>query len=465
MMYKGFGRNKNLLSVEPYLSDNPFRILGIGSDTNFLDVKILADGYFQKKRANLTNLPLPELLGLDTVVDLRDYVRKLATDQSQLLTFRLFWPQSKDLVQVLEPNDSQTSFPICWLRFLRSKEPEDLILALEVWHKQKSDDNYLSTLSRDWKNEPIGKEEMQKGFQNGCYTIVGKAIGLAKESLDLDDLDRAMLITETLLKSSLFHDESEWILSQVESFGDHLASKVKTINRTLESSDPRNLTIATPTEVEHLEKLVDILSQQHPACERLSEISNNWYYWAARKLYDRAIFTEPRQAIELLYQARMVGKDTEFAAKIEEKIAEFVSKIDAEIDAKMSERSDSMAKATPKPKEAKSTPIDVQAGWELGNLDIPRKKSIFGTGTQIYKRQRYHRNSSLSYAILYVTAFYFPVFPLARFVVQDIGTGKFIYFERTKWSVEMKAHAVIAVISGLTLVFYWGWVSSSLLRK
>lgn len=103
--------------------------------------------------------------------------------------------------------------------------------------------------------------------------------------------------------------------------------------------------------------------------------------------------------------------------------------------------------------------IDEWAGVARRNLALdgikeidsaPSMATVNGIGTKLYGRRNYDPQTKLYVATLYFTFFFFPIFPLACYVVKNAGGGKYQFFGK----VPLKGSSFIptAIIGGLILL-------------
>ena len=121
---------------EPYITDNPFRLVGAGAAITQQQLRRKSEAISRSATVGLrTATPLETEFGSADIEDLVASVRSLATASSRRTAYRIMWPLSDHAVpcilscqtlsvSALTPEEvTQLNFLSAWYGFLRDKSP------------------------------------------------------------------------------------------------------------------------------------------------------------------------------------------------------------------------------------------------------------------------------------------------------------------------------------------------------
>ncbi|KXK12973.1 MAG: hypothetical protein UZ18_ATM001002068 [Armatimonadetes bacterium OLB18] len=316
------------MTPDPLLSKNPFRLLGLPSETPLTELRRSSEKAEKRARAGIFDPPpLSEEFGTDDIGSIANATRALSTDPERLTLFRLFWPLqpwSQDLLDnggrissanAESPSGKQALFLEAWVRFVTNYDSTALREALAFWDEfyglETADQMLAELLSND---EQIAIDEaldaVYKAQRQAIKHLLQVAFEASATKWEAGSEGESLKIARVALESPLDDDEEEMALSPLIRIGDNLAKEVdQEVVEILESSEV--LHDALPTVALRLKKLSDALGERHPSVngwnesiERCSvaiqarlrvsgqEIASRWQGMSSREPHERPVASD-----------------------------------------------------------------------------------------------------------------------------------------------------------------------------
>jgi hypothetical protein len=244
-----------------YLTDNPYRLLGIGSSVPHRELRQKANAVVKAASAGLPpEVALEALLGADELGRCAEIVSSLAHDAKQRTLYRLFWPleytrldcpdgQLKDLEHLSPLCSNSDSFQATQLRFLRSwlefattSTPSALQLALGAFADLYMDtdcDTYLvRLLQSEGECEEWAYECLDRAQDEVIEHLLVSACRRAVEIWEAGSVDPAVLLLGAVRESRFEDDQIDRALQAVVDAGNREMHRIRDLGRAFQGWTP-----------------------------------------------------------------------------------------------------------------------------------------------------------------------------------------------------------------------------------
>jgi len=361
---------------EPLISENPFRLLRLASDTPYPSLRKHADAAIKGAQVGMARpVALIEVFGEGDFEELDSSVRSLATDPVRRTCYRLLWPLTPNtLVTLLDGNQSgfpaarvisegfddlvpgyalsQAKFLIAWYEFLATNEPGELQRALEHFNAFQGDeegDDLLTSLisGEDRLPDTDAYDHVLAAQSRVGKHLLARAAGIAADLALRDRLDRACSIVDVILGSPFDSDEQEASLGRVVDFGDRLSEDV--LARTREMTE---ITTGPPQEAEKLAALITAIGERHPAAKSWGDTLELCHSVLVSRWIDRAVDLandegKNYEALELLERCQTYSVAPEVSARLTKNLKTVRGNISAHLSTKVQTTIGGPAEPTP----------------------------------------------------------------------------------------------------------------------
>jgi hypothetical protein len=431
---------------EPYITDNPFRLVGAGAGITQQQLRRRSEAVSRSATVGLSTSPPLEIeFGSEDIEGLLASVRSLATSTVRRTAYRILWPLSDHAIpfilngqspadNALAPEEfAQLTFLTAWYAFLRDKTSHRASEALNSWIDLYNDtamDGRLKALIMEDDNldEADAYERLLEAQEQIARHLLRRTASVAAQEWEAGNTTSAIEIIGALLNSALDDSMQEEALDPLIEIGQGLVKRVEQLTSDLPpymlgaSTDP-------PRDLVQLERLWCALDNRHPMAGGWEDVVVHWYEVLGWKMREAAIKLNKQD-------------DDEGALAI---VADALSMVrDAELKARLLEDRTSLEQILAD-KERYKPYAEIE--------EISAAPSLFtynGIGTKLYGSAPFPSNQRLRYSILYFVFFFIPVFPLARYVVEPTSQDRWKFLGKTKWTQSMKVH--LAVTPTLILV-------------
>jgi len=427
---------------EPFVSDNPFRILCVCSGTDYASLRRKADSAARAASVGIVeDVPLAEVFGAPDLSEAASLVRSLDRDLERRCAFRLMWPLSDEGVRGLlgdrETADNlpleeqeQLIFIVAWQSFLIEPSPETVSNTLADWGtlaRSAELSARLQTLlisedslsESDAHNVVQSAQSMLEHFVR--ERICSEAVSLWESGEIACGID---ILKELLSGTASDEDTLDSSLSPIVELAHRLQARVEEVTGDIpdwHQGDPT----ATPDEVAHLQELGTLLDQRNPAARGWRKAANEWrmaLVWQMRAESLRLNHADRNaEALAVTLQALEMAIAPEQKAKLQEDAEEIGHIL----------KNEQVA--------------DAYKGIEpIGAA--PSMSTINGIGTKLYGNTPFPPDPRRHFAILYFTVAFIPVFPIKRYLVAPGGGNSWHFFGQTGWTKWMKIHLIASLI-------------------
>jgi hypothetical protein len=437
------------MSVQQHelLTDNPFRILSIGSSETFVSVRKKADAAAKAAKVGLLpELPMSELLGAFDLEQLPQLIRGSFIDAKQRTCYRIMWPLSQESIPILSrgtmascsllPSEelAQVRFLSSWHAYLDAGGPEDAAEAFERWEELYStyamDERLVGLLVAEDDLDPDSAYDVILQAQREvALTILRRVSTDAASSWDAGHSSIAAQLTKVVLNSPIEDDLEELAIEPVCDSANRLVERVEALIQELgewrigSSTEP-------PKEVTRLERISAALRGRLPSATDWDEAARRWTTALVWRMREEGLRLNQRddneRAINVIQDALTMANSPDQRAKLQNDIREL--------------------------KEILAQENREAAFADVERVNrIPSLRTINGFGLMLYGRKPFPADPTLYFTILYCTAVYIPVFPVARYLVRDAEGGGWHFIGKTKWTHGMKVYCAFSIILMLDL--------------
>lgn len=243
----------------PYLSDNVYRLTGLGSKSSLPQVRQAVKRIEAGLRVGITpEVPLSALLGEDEIKNLSTHLQQVSSDMLTYICHKLFWflewvPEGINIQSVDEviegvPEGSdlfahQSDFLYNFFCFLRDHDPEaleDSILSFDDWYNDESSDNYLvEMISKDLSiPTSTARELLYEAQHTVAKTVLEASVNIAVDYLEGGNFSVGREILSVVVNSPLEDDWEDAVLMKVSSYVNPIVSRIQATLRTYQSWKP-----------------------------------------------------------------------------------------------------------------------------------------------------------------------------------------------------------------------------------
>lgn len=435
---------------ERFLSDNPFRMLGTGSAEALSALRRKADGAAKAAKVGLVqNIPMSELLGASDLAELPQLIRGLVNDAKRKTCFRIMWPLSQEGIPFMSQGGTvrsgqfpgeelaQLLFLSSWLAYLEGGSPGEAADAFERWEElytnEAMDERLVGLLvEEDGLSRDSAYDIVLDAQRAVALTILNRVSSDAASAWDAGQTSKGAQLIEAVLNSPIDDDLEELALEPIADSAHRLKERVEGAIKGM-AEWRRGGATDPPKEVVQLERISGAMRGRLPAAKDWEETAHRWttaLVWRMRQESLRLNHGDDNAgALDVIRAALKLANTSEQKTKLRDDLSQ-LEKIVAEEKA-----------------EAAYAGIErISSAPSLGTLN--------GFGTKVYGREPFPPDRSLYFTVLYFTAVFIPVFPLARYLVKDGAGGGWHFLGRTSWTQGMKVHLAVSCFLILFFCIY-----------
>lgn len=453
---------------ERHITDNPFRILNIGSQTTQRELARLAASHAMSSRVGLVEpSPFDKEFGPYDIQDLVSHVRSISNAPKRRTFFRFFWPLSDTGANLLKDggNIAPGSLPKFevdhllflsdWFDFLASESVASAKDALASWTRLHADYTDSEAVV---KVAASIKEKNPNYNLNASYSILGIKLSTAiKDDDDLDYCDAFPIwdevspeIADYLVTRITQAADEKWndgmfvetlALMTMAVNSRNLRITPASLNRIVESGTRRmrqvesmrdsmsdlkiGSSLEAPEVVSELFRLSEVLGPHHPVARLWQDVVLDWNTNLAHKVRELALsLSDQRKYVEA---KKLIVKalSLEISWNVRERLEEDNASLEVLI--------------------ANDIYRDI-----LPIASAPSLHTFNGIGQMLYQTSRFPGDPTKHFAILFLTIAYIPIIPIERYLVTSSGRNSWAFHGKTPWTKWMKGH--LAGVIGLILI-------------
>jgi hypothetical protein len=437
------------MTRERLVSDNPFRLLSTPSESSYQVLRRKADAVAHAAKVGiLPEVPFADEFGAD-LEDLPSKVRSLATDPVSLCLYRMLWPLEEPMMTALVDCSSvsansvkratieQGKFLDPWYQFLLTESAPDLTAALDAGYRLSRSEGFIRFLSARLANEAgishkEAEEQVSRATEQLLDYLATRSCRTAARTWERGDSSRAARLAKVLLDSPLPASVKEPALGPLGACGDELQEQVVAMT---DAMTPWRCGASTnaPEEVVRLAELAELLKGVYPSATDWAATATSWrsaLCWSMAKESSRLVDENKKGvALEIILLALTISTDEEQKAilRLQRRALQEIMEDD-------------------KCAEAYSDIHPLNSA--------PKMYTLYGFGTKLYSDIPFPGDRRLKLANLYFMALYMPLLPIARYLVDDMGGGRWRFHGTAPWTSAMKAHLAVASVAIATFVTF-----------
>jgi hypothetical protein len=357
---------------EKYLTENPFRVLGVGSNLTQREVSRRASGMAQSAAVGLVaEPPFEEEFGPTDFTSLSASIRSMATDGVRRTVYRLLWPLGEASIAILKeggtlskkdlpPDEFQhVLFLASWYEFLQSGAAEEAAEAMKLWEEfawmsskrivdgGPNAEKVALLLKRYGPASPVsdpigsicdrlidalieddGLDLNQAANQVSLATDTVTGYVLNRVSLEAERLwtggrrQQAVTLVRTVLESGYGDDDIARGLTPIVATGDRMAHSIDELIQTLPDYEYGASPPTTPEAVKHLGELSEALSTHHPSAGLWADKVLDWNSAVVSKMRSTALTLNSEKqnakALSVIEMALRVARDPKWKSKLDD---------------------------------------------------------------------------------------------------------------------------------------------------
>lgn len=322
---------------EPYITDNPFRLVGAGAAMTQQQLRRKSEAASRSAIVGLSTSPSLETeFGSEDIEGLAASVRSLATATVRRTAYRILWPLSDHAIpcildgqspaeNALAPEEfAQLTFLTAWYGFLRDKSPQRAAEALNSWIDLYNDtamDSRLKALIMEDDNldEDDAYERLLEAQEQIARHLLRRTASVAAQEWEAGNTTSATGIVGALLNSALDDSMQEEALDPVIEIGQGQAQKVEQLTSDLPPYT-RGASTDPPRELVQLERLSCALANRHPMAGGWGDIVEHWYLVLGWKMRGAALELKKQGddegALTIVEDALSIVRDAELKERL-----------------------------------------------------------------------------------------------------------------------------------------------------
>lgn len=412
----------------------------MGSGQAYPSLRRKADGAARAASVGLApDVPLTDEFGTVPLEEIPSSVRALANDRVRRTLFRLFWPLNESSISLLVEGGSlkpdalppeefaQILFLGAWVDFLLKGHPADATEALTLWKDWHSlEEIEVRLVGILTAEDGIGDEEAARDVlsarETASQAVLERIAMEAARAWEAGDVNQATALSEAIFNAPFEEQAKERSLEPLADGARRLAAKVQEI-----TADFREWSHGQPTdpprEVQDLERLAALLRHRHPAAPEWMAQAKGWYARLIHVMCDEVRYLNEQGRSDLALEVATQANQFDYESEFREQLPGVVWELQRIV------------------KNKSTGPNHI-----LPIQRAPAMQTVNGIGTHLYGSQTYEPDPRYQFAILYFTFFWVPIFPLARYLVEDRGDDRWIFLGKTKWTWGMKVYFVVVCV-------------------
>lgn len=263
----------------PFLSDNVYRLTGVGSQTPLPQVRQAVKRVEAGLRVGINpEVPLSTLLGDEEIKNLTIHLQQISSDATRYICHKLLWflDWSSDGINLQSVEDvvdnarcdsklfaHQSDFLynfFCFLENHDSESLEDSIAAFDSWYNDESSDDYFVSLISSELNisDSLARESLYDAQQIVAKTVLETSVNIAIGYLEHGDFLVGKQVLSVIVNSPLEDDWEDAVLMKVSNYAFPIINRIQEITRTYQNWHP-SFTDPLAQDCEKLMSLVELL--------------------------------------------------------------------------------------------------------------------------------------------------------------------------------------------------------------
>ncbi len=413
---------------DQYLSENPFRLLGVGSSIAQEKLRRKAEQASKSAEIGIKSSSVhDDQFGKGDIQGVSVLVRDLSNDPTRRTVYRIMWPLSESSLTNLNSLNVSTElsippeeilqleFLLSWCCFIRQKGVTEASDCLEKWSSLYSNDAMDTRLQsliqgEDDLSEDEALNTVFAAQDQLAQYILNKVISVSTEEWRNKNFNNATEIVRTVLNSPTDENMQDNALEPMIEIGERLSREIKDLIVELDQGRG-GISSQIPSEVTELEILSETIAARHPVTGKWTDVTKKW-----RGIY--TVLLNAAQKSEPSQKSSVHNYESPFQDSESQSDHYGLKKINKE----------------------------------------PFLWTRNGFGISIYGNAPYIHDSNLQFSSTYFTVFGIPIFPISRYLAKKVDSRNWKFFARTRWTQGMKFHFFVSLIALSSLVLF-GYLS------
>jgi len=377
--------------------------------------------------------------------------RAITSDGLRRTEFRIMWPLSETAIPLLTAPDAplhesvgkvvlcQTEFLRFWFTFLQAGCASEAKQALANWNHLMScpdlkeqlatllvcDDEVSRTEALDKVADATSRIGSYLVRRVGAEAFARWNKGCANDAFEL---------LGSILESGIDIEVQVRGLDPILEIGEGLAREVQSAAIAIPDFGISDRPVL-PRCVIDLDRLSNLLTDRHPLAGSWANAVHEWNVAFVLKVRASVVkmhaLEQHDEALTLVGHALDLVTDPEAKAELEDDLSALQQHLVNKANSKY---------------YREILPIE----------RTPVLRTVNGIGVRPYRSNLFLPDRSKSFAVLFFTVFFVPIFPLGRYLVQTEPEELWHFYGKTRWTVWMKAYSLISLGAILILVFISG---------
>lgn len=447
------------MPAAPYMNDNPYRLLGIGSAATQTQLQEAVDLADQMVKVDLPPASgLKQIFGVGMLPDCLGKVQTLGADPEERTLYRMFWPFDyqprqgfqgtlADLLQSDVPGPApslhilQLRFVIRWVEYLVQPSWQKMQGVLDAF-----DDLCKDTQLYDFLAELLVKDGLepdqakQVGYHAPGVVLERMLVVFSRQGAQWwasGDIAAATALVESLSASAFDESIIDKILADLVACGEQEAARVQALIQDYQGWTPIQ-PLYQPTEVAKLRLLAIAMKSRVPAAQR-------WLQVVEDRIRQVALVMR-NQALELANRQNEYEMAVGIVAHIQilplpEDLVQLMRDTEAQLQNLIEER-------------------DKEIWSGITRISInPSLATINGVGGKIYGRTPFAGDPTWYFTTYYFVVLFLPIFPIRRYLVSDAPSGGWYFHASAPLTKFGRYHLATSLV--LTCLFIGSLVMAS----
>ena len=442
------------MPAAPYINDNPYRLLGIGSATLQSELQQAAE--FADKSVKIGIPPTSGLMqefGAGLMSSCLERVQVLGADSMERTISRLFWPfdyqrlpnfngtladllQSDSLESAPDFRILQLRFVITWIKYILQPSAQKVQEALDSFDNLCKVDAFYEFLEELLLNEGVEAAQANQIANHAPAMALDRLLMVfrrqAAQWWESGEIDAVTDLVRRLSEAGFEKEVLDKIFGDLVTCGEQEATRIRSLIQSFQgwhASQPP----LQPTEVAKLHQAALALKEHVPEAQGWLQVVEERVRQVVGAMRD--------QALEVASRAG----DGPFALQILLHLQAFPLPVDLKQElASSAGRLHNRLKAEQEEIWRDFTPVQ----------DNPGLTTINGIGGMVYGRTPFAGDPEWYLTTYYFVLLFIPVFPIRRYLVKDAPGGGWYFRASAPLTKGHKIHIIVSMVLATLLLAY-----------
>jgi len=438
----------------PYINDNPFRLLGIGSATLQSELQQAAE--FGDTSAKIGIPPtsgLMQVFGAGLISQCLERVQALGADPMERTIYRLFWPfdyqrqpNFKGTLADLLQSDSleadpdfrilQLRFVIAWIKYILQPSAQRVQEALDSFDNLCKVDAFYELLEQLLLKEGVSAEQAKHIANHAPAVALDRLLMVfrrqAAQWWESGAIGAVTDLVRLLSEAGFEKDVFDNILVDLVTCGEQEAARIRSLTQSFQGWNATQPPLQ-PAEVAKLHQAAVALKGHVPAAQGWLQVVEDRVRQVVGAMRDQAL------------DVASILRDGPFALQILLHLQAFPLPEDLKQELESaSGRLHNHLKAEQEEVWRDFSPIQ----------DNPGLSTINGIGCMVYGRTPFAGDPEWYLTTYYFVLLFIPIFPIRRYLVKDAPGGGWYFRASAPLTRGNKTHIFVSIVLATLLLGY-----------